>query len=126
MYICSATNITAANAIANVALANWGTSFISAGASARTNKRRPFNVSGGNAEGRLESIATHDDARALLNRKSGELFRARQFTPAGFFFTACKGWARTLQVTFWWSTLWQVESRHRSQPGGGFFTKMLL
>jgi hypothetical protein len=29
-------------------------------------------------------------------------------------------------VTFWWSTLWQVESRRRSQPGGGFFTKMLL
>jgi hypothetical protein len=44
----------------------------------------------------------------------------------GFFFTAYKGWAPTLQVTFWWSTLWQVESRHRSQPGGGFFTKMLL
>jgi hypothetical protein len=44
----------------------------------------------------------------------------------GVFFTAYKGWAPTLQVTFWWSTLWQVESRHRSQPGGGFFTKMLL
>jgi hypothetical protein len=29
-------------------------------------------------------------------------------------------------VTFWWSTLWQVESRHRSQPGDGFFAKVLL
>jgi hypothetical protein len=28
MYRCPATNITAANAIANIALANWGTSFI--------------------------------------------------------------------------------------------------
>jgi len=81
--------ITAANVIANIALANWGTSFISAGASARTNKRRPFNVSGGNAEGRLKSIATHDDARALLNRKSGELFRAR--TPAGFSLDTSRG-----------------------------------
>jgi hypothetical protein len=69
--------------LANIAVANWGTSFIFGRGLRLPNKRRPSGL-GGDPEGRLESIAVHDDALALLNRTSGELFRGRRFTPSGF------------------------------------------
>lgn len=72
--------------LADIAVANWGTSFIfGRGASAAQTKDGP-QVSG-DPEGRLESIAVHDDALALLNRTSGELFRGRRFTPPGFHYS---------------------------------------
>ena len=50
----------------------------------RLHKQKTALRSRGDPEGRLESIAVHDDALALLNRTSGELFRGRRFTPSGF------------------------------------------
>jgi hypothetical protein len=69
--------------LADIAVANWGTSFIF-GRGLRLHKQKTALRSRGDPEGRLESIAVHDDALALLNRTSGELFRGRRFTPLGF------------------------------------------
>src|ERR1700716_1562558 len=82
IYNCPATNITAANAIANIAVAGGLRSFSAGGL--RLHKQKTALRSRGDLEGRLESIAVHDDALALLNRTSGKLFRGRRSTPSVF------------------------------------------
>ena len=69
--------------LANIAVANWGTSFIfGRGASAAQTKDGP-QVSG-DPEGRLESIAVHDDALALLIARAGNCSAGAGSTPSVF------------------------------------------
>jgi hypothetical protein len=83
IYNCPATNITAANAIANIALTNSGASFIFQMGlpRAQTGDGPQLGGSRGNAEGRLESIATHVTMLRPINRKSGNRSAGHRVMP---------------------------------------------
>src|SRR3981189_2437043 len=86
----------------------------------RLHKQKTALRSRGDPEGRLESIAVHDDAPALLNRTSGELFRGRRFTPPGFHFTL--GILTRARI----NSGWLNRSRYKQEPSRSAQTRRAI